>query len=102
MSQVTNHRITANVSSITNNSLYTQYDVVMDVCENLLKWKLQFESEAKGWDLMWTDHAVSSDMLIKMEQHQKINHFPGTALNNKGMSNLSRKNLLAKNLQKMQ
>jgi tubulin polyglutamylase TTLL6/13 len=51
---------------------------------------------------MWTDHAVSSDMLMKMEQHQKINHFPGTSANDEGMSNLSRKNLLARNLQKMQ
>ncbi len=32
---------------------------------------------------------------MKMEAYQKINHFPG-------MSNLSRKNLLAKNLQRMQ
>lgn len=26
---------------------------------------------------MWTDSAVSSDTLMKMEQHQKVNHFPG-------------------------
>lgn len=74
---VTN-RITANVSSTHPAKSDTQYDVVLDVCENLLRWKLQFESEARSWDLLWTDHAVSSDMLQRMEQHQKINHFPGT------------------------
>ena len=45
--------------------------------------------------MSWTDHAVSIDILMRMEQHQKINHFPG-------MSVLSRKNLLAKNLYRMQ
>jgi tubulin polyglutamylase TTLL6/13 len=42
----------------------------------------------------WTDWAVPPEVLMKMEHHQKINHFPG-------MYTLSRKNLLAKNLMKM-
>ena len=37
---------------------------------------------------------MTPDTLLKMEHHQKINHFPG-------MFNLSRKNMLAKNLMKM-
>jgi tubulin polyglutamylase TTLL6/13 len=47
------------------------------------------------WDILWTDSAVSIDFLTRMQNHQKINHFPG-------MSNLSRKGLLTKNLKRMQ
>lgn len=40
-------------------------------------WKLQSSSEAKDWDVCWTDNAVQAETLLKMELHQKINHFPG-------------------------
>ena len=46
------------------------------------------------WDLNWTDGAVSAETVSKMKSYQKINHFPG-------MFNLSRKNYLARNLNKM-
>jgi tubulin polyglutamylase TTLL6/13 len=75
--------------------LDTQYDVVLEVCEDVLGWKIMFEKELKEWDLYWTDSSVSTEMLLKMKSHQKINHFPG-------MSTLSRKNTLAKNMRKMQ
>lgn len=61
----------------------------------MLGWKLTFEKEHKEWDLYWTDSAVSTEMLLKMKSHQKINHFPG-------MMTLSRKNTLAKNIKAMQ
>ncbi len=44
--------------------------------------------------MWWTDWHIVPEVLMKMEHHQKINHFPG-------MYTLSRKNLLAKNLMKM-
>ncbi len=46
------------------------------------------------WDVLWTDNAVTPDMLSKMKPFQKINHFVGTY-------NMARKNLMAKNLNKM-
>jgi len=44
---------------------------------------------------MWRDTAISIDFLAKMRQYQKVNHFPG-------MSSLSRKALLTRNLKRMQ
>lgn len=44
---------------------------------------------------MWRDTSISVDFLASMHQHQKVNHFPG-------MSNLSRKTQLTRNLKRMQ
>ena len=44
-----------------------------------------------NYDLCWTDNHVKQDFFYKMNQGQKINHFPG-------MEILSRKNNLGKNL----
>ena len=44
---------------------------------------------------MWKDTTISSDFLATMQQHQKVNHFPG-------MLNLSRKRQLAQNIKRMQ
>ena len=47
-----------------------------------------------NFDICWTDNAVKPEIRARMQPHQKINHFPG-------MSVLSRKNNLGKNLMKM-
>ncbi len=65
--------------------------VVRNVGKKLLGWKLQYHAEDRDWDVFWTDCAVEADFLSRMDVHQKVNHFPG-------MSALSRKNNLAKNL----
>ena len=57
-------------------------------------WRVDY-SDIQKWDLKWSDTAITGEFLNKMAPHQKINHFPG-------MSTLSRKNTLAKNLKKMQ
>lgn len=46
------------------------------------------------WDLRWTDNAVQPEVLARMHEHQRINHFPG-------MYSLARKNHLGKNLMRM-
>lgn len=69
----------------------TKYPLIPLVAEQHLKWKLYNE---EGWTLMWNDHAITPDMLRSLSRLQKINHFPG-------MSELSRKNRLAKNLNLM-
>lgn len=68
--------------------------MVEQVCWDL-DFNIVMERDNKNWDLKWTDTPVSVEMLSKLQSHQKINHFPG-------MSTLSRKNNLAKNLVKMQ
>ncbi|CAD8188256.1 unnamed protein product [Paramecium octaurelia] len=72
----------------------TQYQVVRYVGQEILKWKLIAEPESWDWDVYWTDSGVHAEMLSKMKQHQKVNHFPGMYI-------LARKNNLGKQLTKM-
>jgi tubulin polyglutamylase TTLL6/13 len=64
---------------------------VRDTCREL-GWRVS--DRETGWDLLWTDNAVEADLLGRMQQHQKVNHFPG-------MFALSRKNQLARGLLRM-
>ncbi|CAG5903479.1 unnamed protein product [Menidia menidia] len=50
--------------------------------------------EDEDWTLFWTDCSVSLDRVKDMKRYQKINHFPG-------MSEICRKDLLARNLNRM-
>lgn len=50
--------------------------------------------EDGDWNLYWTDFSVSLERVMDMKRYQKINHFPG-------MSELCRKDLLARNLNRM-
>ena len=70
----------------------TRYDIIKSVCREL-NWKVSYIDDAK-WDLLWADNAIPSSLYSRMKPFQKVNHFPG-------MSALSRKNNLARNLAKM-
>ncbi len=74
------------------NALYTQYDVLRDVSDEL-NYTLSYD-EDEDWDIWWLDGPVSPNFLMKMQNYQRTNHFPG-------MYCLARKNLLAKNLMGM-
>uniref|UniRef100_A0AAQ5XT82 Tubulin tyrosine ligase-like family, member 6 n=1 Tax=Amphiprion ocellaris TaxID=80972 RepID=A0AAQ5XT82_AMPOC len=50
--------------------------------------------EGEDWTLFWTDCSVSLDRVKDMKRYQKINHFPG-------MSEICRKDLLARNMNRM-
>ncbi|XP_049420353.1 tubulin polyglutamylase ttll6 isoform X1 [Epinephelus fuscoguttatus] len=50
--------------------------------------------EGDDWTLFWTDCSVSLDRVKDMKRYQKINHFPG-------MSEICRKDLLARNMNRM-
>ncbi|RMC08991.1 hypothetical protein DUI87_13996 [Hirundo rustica rustica] len=50
--------------------------------------------EDDEWTVLWTDSMVTLDCLRNMKRFQKINHFPG-------MMELCRKDLLARNLNRM-
>ncbi|KAM6896935.1 tubulin polyglutamylase ttll6 [Xenentodon cancila] len=58
------------------------------------KYGLREVMEDENWTLFWTDCSVSLDRVKDMKRYQKINHFPG-------MSEICRKDLLAKNLNRM-
>ncbi|XP_047401569.1 tubulin polyglutamylase TTLL6 isoform X1 [Sciurus carolinensis] len=46
------------------------------------------------WTLYWTDYSVSLERVMDVKSYQKINHFPG-------MSEICRKDLLARNMSRM-
>ncbi|CAG4965597.1 unnamed protein product [Parnassius apollo] len=52
-------------------------------------------SEEEAWNFYWTDMSVSVDRAKEMKRFQRINHFPG-------MLEICRKDLLARNLNRMQ
>ncbi|XP_066210723.1 tubulin polyglutamylase TTLL13 [Saccopteryx leptura] len=51
--------------------------------------------EDEEWNVYWTDYSVSLERVMDMKRFQKINHFPG-------MTEICRKDLLARNLKRMQ
>nr|XP_040032835.1 tubulin polyglutamylase ttll6 isoform X1 [Gasterosteus aculeatus aculeatus] len=55
---------------------------------------LREATEGDDWTLFWTDCSVSLDRVKDMKLYQKINHFPG-------MSEICRKDLLARNMNRM-
>jgi tubulin polyglutamylase TTLL6/13 len=71
----------------------THYDVIQDVAEEL-GWKLQNANNKGNWDVLWTDHHIETETLIKMHMFQKISHYPGIHV-------LARKNLLGMSLMEM-
>lgn len=81
------HKIIVNISN-------TRYPIVTEICREL-NYEPSFERENADWDIMWRDSAISIDFLANMRQYQKVNHFPG-------MSHLSRKAQLTRNLKRMQ
>ncbi|CAN8187256.1 unnamed protein product [Coccothraustes coccothraustes] len=55
---------------------------------------LKEAAEHEEWTVYWTDSTVTLERLMEMKRFQKINHFPG-------MIELCRKDLLARNLNRM-
>lgn len=68
-----------------------KYDVVKRVSR---KFGFKEVSDDEDWTLYWTDYSVALERVMEMKKYQKINHFPG-------MSEICRKDLLARNLNRM-
>lgn len=75
-------------------ALRTDYAVVGRVLRDRLHFRL-CDGQSHQWDLCWMDFGVTPQLVSRMKPFQKINHFPD-------MSPLYKKNLLARNLAKMQ
>ena len=73
--------------------LETKYEVVRDVCGSMKGWK-RCESDQEDFDFIWTDCVMAADRFSQLKPYQKYNHFVG-------MSALSRKNNLGRNLLRM-
>lgn len=52
------------------------------------------EEDIDDFDLLWSDHGIPPERIMRMKPYQRTNHFPG-------MYALTRKNLLGKNLNAM-
>ncbi|CAI2370392.1 unnamed protein product [Moneuplotes crassus] len=76
------------------NVAYTRYKIVRYVAKKIFGYRLS-KSDSDEWDICWLDAGISHERLFKMKAFQRINHFPG-------MYAIARKNLLARNLMKMQ
>nr|XP_029721184.1 tubulin polyglutamylase TTLL13-like [Aedes albopictus] len=72
--------------------LNSRYDIIPRICRRL-GYRLVAENEL--WNVCWTDSLVGVDFCRDMRRFQKINHFPG-------MFEICRKDLLARNLNRMQ
>lgn len=77
----------------------TKYKVVRDVARSL-EWIIQSNpahrrSKSDCWDVLWTDHMVEPELLLRMHFFQKVSHYPGIHV-------LARKNLLGFSFMEMQ
>ena len=68
-----------------------KYEVVVDAAK-AMGWRIGDMGEE--FNLLWADSYVPADTVAALNKYQKVNHFPG-------MSELAKKNLLAKNLNRM-
>ncbi|KAK3096766.1 hypothetical protein FSP39_003043 [Pinctada imbricata] len=68
-----------------------KYDVVRRVSR---RFGFKEVSDDEDWTLYWTDYSVALERVMDMKKYQKINHFPG-------MSEICRKDLLARNMNRM-
>ncbi|XP_052279832.1 tubulin polyglutamylase ttll6-like isoform X12 [Dreissena polymorpha] len=68
-----------------------KYDVVRKVSR---KFGFREVSDDDDWTLYWTDFSVALERVMDMKKYQKINHYPG-------MSEICRKDLLARNMNRM-
>ncbi|XP_052098042.1 tubulin polyglutamylase ttll6-like isoform X7 [Mytilus californianus] len=68
-----------------------KYDVVR---KNSKRFGFKEVSDDDEWTLYWTDYSVALERVMEMKKYQKINHFPG-------MSEICRKDMLARNLNRM-
>ena len=69
-----------------------KYDVVAQAAR-ALGWRCTID-ENEEYNLLWNDSYVPFDTIAALNKYQKANHFPG-------MSELAKKNLLAKNLNRI-
>ena len=74
------------------NMLACKYEVVAQAARSF-GWR-RASDDSEEFNILWADSYISFDTLSSLNKYQKANHFPG-------MSELAKKNLLAKNLNRL-
>ena len=59
-----------------------------------LGWEVERSKKSEKWDVMWIDSHIEAHDLFKLNEHQKISHFPAIYV-------LTKKNFLGRSLMKM-
>ncbi len=72
--------------------LSSKYEIIAQAARGL-GWRCATD-DSEEYNLLWADSYISFDTISNLNKYQKCNHFPG-------MSELAKKNLLAKNLNKI-
>lgn len=74
------------------NAHYTCYPLIRGVCKKDFKMKVINEGDPDvDFDLLWADHAIPNDRLLRFKPHQRCSQLPGNGC-------ITRKNCLAANL----
>lgn len=81
-----------NKERIIINLKYTEYEVFETVAKEI-GFKVTKSNKVES-DILWFDLSINSNILAKMKNYQRVNHFPGTG-------QMANKSNLAKNLMKM-
>ncbi|CAG9769236.1 unnamed protein product [Ceutorhynchus assimilis] len=71
---------------------HSRYEVIKKTAQ---KFGFKEVCDGESWNLYWTDLSITVERCKEMKRFQKINHFPG-------MLEICRKDLLARNLTRMQ
>ena len=72
------------------NCFYTKYQIVRKVVRHDFKMRVS-EEDIDDFDLIWCDHCLPLERIMRMKAYQRTNHYPG-------MQALTRKDTLGKNL----
>jgi len=75
------------------NCFHTKYTIVRKVVRHDFKMRV-VEEDIDDFDLLWCDHGLPPERIMRMKSYQRTNHFPG-------MQALTRKDNLGKNLNGM-
>ena len=75
------------------NVYHSKYTIVRKVAKHDFKMRV-IEEDIDDFDLLWCDHGLPPERIMRMKSYQRTNHFPG-------MQSLTRKDQLGKNLNSM-
>jgi tubulin polyglutamylase TTLL6/13 len=85
--------IVINISRSCTVMVGTKYEVVEEAAREL-GWEVETSRKSESWDVMWIDSHIEACDLYKLNDHQRISHFPAIYV-------LTRKNFLGRSLMRM-
>ena len=58
------------------NVAHTKYALVRSIAKHSMKMKVT-EEDIDDFDLLWSDHGIPNERIMRMKSYQRTNHFPG-------------------------